>query len=439
LESQLPYCGGTLKFNIPLPKKNIHHLQCKNPPPGEGIDKVIGQALRNPVGKERLSKIARPGQKAAVLFDDWTRPTPAEKIIPFVLEELKKGGIADQDIVLICANGMHAPHYMSREKLIQKLGRGVYDRYRVVSHDAYDYQKMKFIGETQRLKTPLIINKEAAEADLKVAVGRIAPHGDVGYSGGAKMILPGVAAIWSIIHHHSGSYPYRGILENPLREDIDECGRMAGLDFILNVVTNSQGEVLKAFAGDPILAHRKGVEFGDLKVWGARIRKPVDVVIASPGLNQDAYFMYSMRCLGSAVRCVKEGGTIIVVGSCNLGWSEPTYLELGWHPTEDLLGHDYPGLLRLVLSRAWCEPNRQFQALVYYVQHIARTCQYHRVMLVGSTGFKNEDARKLNIECYESMDEAIDHALQKHGPKAEVAIIPDSFTLPLKRFHRVRP
>jgi nickel-dependent lactate racemase len=306
----------------------------------------------------------------------------------------------------------------------------------VVSHDAYDYDEHVFIGVSKRLGTPLFINREVAEADVKVSIGKIAPHADVGYSGGAKMIMPGVSYIWSIIHHHSGSYPYSGTLENPLLEDIEECGRMAGLDYIVNVVYNSKDEVLKAFSGHPVKAQRKGVEFGDFNVWGAKTGEKADIVVASPGVGNDEYFMEAMNCLRAVDKCLKEEGTIIVAASCSRGWSRKEYLESGWEVSEDVLDYDYPGLWRLMATRAWHEPHRQFQALVYYVQHVAKTCFEKDVVLAGAKDFCSEYAEKLNIKFDESIQEAVNYAIKKHGENSKIIVIPDSFTLPLERFHK---
>lgn len=434
---EIPYDSKCLKVELPLPPKNVRILESNDPSPKSDVETIIGKALEKPIGRRRISDIVHAGQKVAVLFDDWTRPTPVSRIMPSVLEELSRGGISEDNVVLVSSNGMHDPRYVTKELMIQKLGKEIYRRYRVISHDAYDRKKMKFIGTTQTLGTPLFINREVAEADFRISVGRTAPHTETGYSGGAKMIMPGVSSVWTIIHHHSGSYSRRGVLENPLRDDIEECGRMANLDFIVSVVYNSQGKVVKAFAGDPVWANRMGIEYGDSKVWGAKFTEPAEIVIISPGMNQDSYFIPSMRCLGVADRCLKENGTIIVVASCREGWSEPRLLQGGWHPTPELLKCDYPDLVWLVASKAWHQPNRQFQALVYYVQHIAKICKEQNVILAGSKGLTKEEAERLHLNWFASCDEAIGHVIEKYSRRAKTIVIPSAFTLPLKSFYKV--
>ena len=151
----------------------------------------------------------------------------------------------------------------------------------------------------------------------------------------------------------------------------------------------------------------------------------------------DQYFIPSMKCLGVANPCLKDGGTILVVASCSQGWSDRIYLDRHWHPTKDLLEYDYPGLLWLVMSKAWHKPNQQFQALVYYVQHIAKTCFEKDVVLVGSKGFSEEEARKLNLTFEKSIGHAVRNAVKKHGENSKVIVIPSAFTLPLKRPNQI--
>lgn len=427
-----------LNFDLPSPSENIAVLKSKDPRPTDDLETIIRNSLENPVGSDKLSRIVHSGTKVAVLFDDWTRTTPISEIAPIVLDELKTGGVKDDDITFVCGNGMHAPDYMTNEKLIHKLGEDIFSKYKVISHDAYDYDGLNFIGVTDRLGTPLVINKYVAEADVKVALGRIVPHCDVGYSGGAKMIMPGVADIWGIIHNHSGSYPHIGTLANPLREDIDECGQMAGLDFIVNVVPNSKDEVIRAFAGNPLKAQRKGVEFGDKEVWGAKFSKKADIVITSPGLNNDGYFMSSTQCLELASRCLKKDGTIILVASCNQGWARDDYLESGWRVKKNLLSYSYPELLRLVVSRAWHGPYQQFQALVYFAQHVSKICYEKNVILVGSTELHKEETQKLGISFEQSLDRAVKKAVEEHSEEVGVIVIPNTFTLPLENYHKAK-
>ena len=161
------------------------------------------------------------------------------------------------------------------------------------------------------------------------------------------------------------------------------------------------------------------------------------IVIASPGLNEDSYFYASMGCLHVADKCLKDGGTVIIIASCSCGWSEKKYLESAWRVPKDMLKYNYKELVKLVESRAWCEPHRQFQALIYYVQNIVKTCFERDVVLAGSKGFSNKDAERINIKFLAAIDEAIAGAIKKHGQEAKAIVIPNYFTLPLMSFYRM--
>jgi nickel-dependent lactate racemase len=437
MQIELPYGGECARFDLPLPAENVTLLKGPDPSPAHPLGDIITSALADPIGHERLSDIVTSGDSVAVIFDDFTRPTPVSEIMPYILTELRDGGVSDDDVLLVCANGMHAPDYMGRELLVEKLGQETFERYEVISHDAYDYAGHEFVGVTQGLGTPLWINRRVALADVKVAVGTIRPHLEVGYSGGAKMIMPGVSYVWSIIHNHSGSAPRPGTLTNPLRADIDECGQMAGLDFILNVVCNSRNEIVRAFAGDQLLAHRRGVEFGDGEVWGADLSEKADILIMSPGLRGEGYFKSALACAALAHNYLKEDGTILIVASCHRGWAEPELIESGWTTNREILESEYTELLRMVASRSWQEPRRQFQALVYWVQCVVRTCMEKNVILAGAQGFRSEELVGIGLEVNEDIEEAIAATVSRYGAAARAIVIPDLFTLPMLRVKEV--
>ena len=145
MKLKIPYDKNYLEFDIPLPKENIIILECKDPSPIYDLKIMVKNALTNPIKSKRLSEIVHSNDKVALMFDDWTRPTPVSKIMPIVLEEIKKGGVKDENIILICGNGMHDQNYMTEERLIKKLGKEIFSRCQVISNDAYDYENHKFL------------------------------------------------------------------------------------------------------------------------------------------------------------------------------------------------------------------------------------------------------------------------------------------------------
>ncbi|MCJ7761050.1 lactate racemase domain-containing protein, partial [Candidatus Bathyarchaeota archaeon] len=289
----------------------------------------------------------------------------------------------------------------------------------------------QFIGFSG-LGTPLWINKAVAKADFRVAIGRICPHSDPGYEGGGKMILPGVSSMESVMHTHRMCCSPRtgpGTLdENPVRVDMDEIGKMAKLDFILNMVSKpgrgSGGENIwnEGFAGDSILAHRCGVEFGDKNVWGAEIGERADITIAFPGPSGigNANLTY-------AKQGTKPTGTVIYLAN------EPqTPRKLDnpphwWYTQEDLKGCDLETIVRRYQHFKIVNPED------VWITDGAATG--------ASRQFHSKDQELVKIssqspsEIQKELDTATAKALEKHGASARIVVLSDGNTLPLPRFH----
>ena len=225
----------------------------------ESEAREIGRALGSPIGSARLKDIVKPGERVAVITSDITRPLPTYKIILPVLNELNLAGIPDSDIVIISALGSHRRQTAEEHKKL--VGAECFGRVKVIDSDPDD---CVHLGQTSR-GTPVDITRCAAEADRRILLGNIEFHYFAGYSGGFKALMPGVSTPEAIRCNHSHMAEpgaFAGKLEgNPVREDIEEAGRMIGADFILNVVLDSHKNIVKAFAGDPVKAHREGAAF----------------------------------------------------------------------------------------------------------------------------------------------------------------------------------
>jgi Uncharacterized conserved protein len=146
------------------------------------------------------------------------------------------------------------------------LGKKIVEKIKCIDHDAK--QKQKYIGDTSH-HTPVYINSDVLDCDIKIGIANIDIHVFAGYSGGAKSILPGVSGVETIVKNHYMIYEYfdrtrSGILEgNPIREDMEEAAKLAGLDYIVNVVLDDKKKIVTTVAGDPLRAHRRGVETCD--------------------------------------------------------------------------------------------------------------------------------------------------------------------------------
>ncbi|ADK84146.1 Protein of unknown function DUF2088 [Desulfarculus baarsii DSM 2075] len=222
---------------------------------------AIAQAIKNPIGCPPLHQLARGKKSACIVFDDITRPTRCAELAPVVIEELLAAGLAEDDITFVCALGSHGAH--TAHEFRKKLGADILERFRVYNHNIYE--NCVEVGVTSR-GARLLINREVAQAQVKVGLGCVTAHAQVGFSGGGKIILPGVSHIDTISHFHidveKSAVETTGLGNfdnNILRFEIEEAVRLAKLDFKVDVVTNGRGATIGVFAGDPIAEHLQAV------------------------------------------------------------------------------------------------------------------------------------------------------------------------------------
>ncbi|HTX54929.1 MAG TPA: lactate racemase domain-containing protein [Candidatus Baltobacteraceae bacterium] len=293
-------------------------------PPRDGADigdEGIRRAFAAPIASAPLAALARCRRSAVIAVDDIARPTPAARLIPAILRELHAGGLPDAGIRFVMALGCHRA--MTRAEMAWKLGEGVVRTYEVLNHTPYE--RLVRVGETSR-GTPVDVNGAFAEADLRIGVGQISPHGGPGWSGGGKVVIPGVAGIETITVNHKPGRLARGLLRidgNEWRADLEEAARMAGLDFVVNAVVNSSRGLAGLFTGDPVAAHREGVARAREVMATHLPAGPVDVGVFNQ-YPKDTEFMHlghGLHVLNSAPRpLVRPGGTLVILSASSDGF-----------------------------------------------------------------------------------------------------------------------
>lgn len=317
----LPYGTGTIGGDIPDGRYNgslVSHLEEYTPPKGQ--TELVRDALAHPIGTPRLSELAAGKQKVVILASDHTRPVPSKIIMPLLLEEIRAGN-PGADITILIATGLHRE--TSREELIQKFGRDIWERERIIVHDCDDAANLVHLG---RLPSggELVLNRIACEADLLLSEGFIEPHFFAGFSGGRKSVLPGIASRATVCYNHNAEFiasPHArtGILDgNPIHEDMLYAARAAHLAFICNVVLNGAHEILCAVAGDCDQAHRAGQEFLLSHCQVDSI--PADIVISTNGgypMDQNIY--QAVKGMTAAESSLREGGVIIMAARSEFG------------------------------------------------------------------------------------------------------------------------
>lgn len=273
----------------------------------------IERRISRPTGTAPLKELAAGRKEVAIVVDDMTRPTEASFISRCVLGPLLDAGISPESIRFLVSLGTHGAH--DREDFRKKLGEHVVENFRIYNHNCYE--NCVEVGRTRR-GVPLKFNAELMKCDLKIGIGAILPHLYVGYSGGGKILLPGMAHIDTIDRFHSSLLPDqkgRKGDSNPLCGDIEDAVRLTGFDLKVDVLVNTRGQIVDLYAGHPVTVYREGIAAAE-EVYRSEFHKEQDVVIANAYLKAnegDIAMLLGFRSLK------KKGGTCVLVMSSPTG------------------------------------------------------------------------------------------------------------------------
>lgn len=369
-------------------------------------DADVAHSLAHPIGSPRLRDIVRPGEKIAIITSDITRPMPTYKVMPALLDELAAAGVNFDDVTLVFALGSH--RRQTPEEHRRLAGDLAAEKIRLIDSDPDDCVRM---GVTAN-GTPVDITRVVAEADRRIALGNIEFHYFAGYSGGAKAIMPGVSTPAAIQANHKlmiRPESCAGRLDgNPVREDIEEAGRICPIDFILNVVLDEHKNIVKVVCGDQVAAHREGTKFLD-RLYTREIDDGADIVIVSQGgAPKDLNLYQTQKALDNAKHAVRDGGTIILIGACSEGYGERTFED--W-----MLNSASPDAL----------VNRIRQKFVlggHKAAAIGMVLQRADIALVSE--LPPEQVRRSLMQPYTSVQQAFNDALAKFNGRADVITMP---------------
>ncbi|NOZ27814.1 MAG: DUF2088 domain-containing protein [Chloroflexi bacterium] len=275
----------------------------------------IERSFDAPIDAPPIEDVARGKRWVSIAVDDISRPAPAARIMPSLMRRLERAGVDLDRVRVVLGTGTHRP--MVKEDIIKKIGRAAADRLDVYNN--HPYGNVVDLGVSDR-GTPVHVCRFFAEADLKIGVGSITPHGSPGFGGGAKVVIPGVAGIDTIASIHQPGRLRGGLIEvehNEFRAEIEHIARdRVGLDYIINVVVNSHREIAGLFVGDMVSAHRVGIRLARQVYATEMPAEPVDIAICN-AYPKDTDFLQSgmaLNVLRSSPRLVvKEGGMIVIV------------------------------------------------------------------------------------------------------------------------------
>ncbi len=415
---------GRRGLSVEVPDRNLSDVIALPPEPAVPDPATsVARALASPIGARPLSELARGRRDACIVVSDRTRPVPYRDLLPPLLDTLAAAGLPRDRVLILVATGLHRA--ATREELEEMLGPGIVSTVRIESHDGRDLESHAHMG-TSRSGTPIAIDRRYVEADLRILTGLIEPHLMAGYSGGRKAICPGLASIEMMRVEHGPAMLEgnigNGILEgNPFHEDILDIARRIGTDFIVNCSVNRAKALTGVFAGDLEDAFREGVRH----VASATIRSidaPADIVVTSGGGHPlDATFYQSIKGMIGCLNVLRPGGTIVIATRISEGIGSGEFRRM-------LSGMGSPEAFMERIFR----PDF-FSVDQWMVQHLCQVLRKARVIVV-SEGLPPDALRDYHVEGAGSVEDAVAVALERHGPDAAIAVIPQGpYVLPTVR------
>lgn len=313
----LAYGRGHLAVELPEGRTTVIE-----PTPLAGLrdeKAALFAALDSPVEARPLREQITATTKIVVVHTDITRPTPNDRLMPWLLAYLEAAGARRENITLLNGLGTHRPN--TRAELVQMLTAEVVENFRCINHEPENDAAHVQLGVT-RSGAPALINKLLVEADVRIITGFIEPHFFAGFSGGPKGIMPGVAALRTVMSNHGAANigdlrsTFGKTVGNPIWEEMRDIALRVGPSFLLNVALNERREITGIFAGELVAAHRAGTDFVRA---GAMQRVPgaFDVVITTnSGYPLDMNLYQAVKGMRAAELIVKDGGMVIIAAEC---------------------------------------------------------------------------------------------------------------------------
>ncbi|HEV7656259.1 MAG TPA: nickel-dependent lactate racemase [Mycobacteriales bacterium] len=376
---------------------------------------LLRAALRDPVAGPPLRSLVRPGQTVAISACDGTRPQPRHLMIPAVLDELE-GIVRPEDVTVLVATGTHRGN--TAAELAEMFGADTVERVRIVNHDARDDSGLQWLG-TYGDGVPVWLNREWVAADVKITTGFVEPHFFAGFSGGPKMIAPGLAGLETVLTLHDarriGSPDARwGITQgNPVHDDIRAVAAGTGSDFSLDVVLNRDQDIVAAFGGTLFPMHAAAIETAR-SVAMRPVERPFDVVVTTnSGFPLDQNLYQAVKGMSAAAQVVKPGGLIVCAAECRDGFPDHgSYQEV-------LSSADSPeALLAEIGGREKTVPDQWQVQVQAKIQSLAR-------VVVKSGYLSAGQLAAAHLGHTDDVAETVRAALAEAGPDARVCVLPE--------------
>ena len=376
---------------------------------------AIRTAVRDPVGgAQPLRKLAHPADLVAISVCDVTRPMPSSLVLPAVLRELSH--VPDENIAVLVATGTHRGN--SEEELREMLGDRIVDRYTVLNHSAFDDGVLVYVGDTPG-GIPIHLNRSWAEADIRITLGLVEPHFFAGFSGGPKMVAPGLAGFDTIMRLHDAdmiAHPSStwGVTEgNPIHDAIRDIAKQTGVDFAVDVTINRDHQITSVYAGEPATVHRATCRFAKVMAMQPVERQFDVVVTTNSGYPLDQNLYQAVKGMSAAAQVVRPEGSIICVAECSEGI--PDHGQYG----KLLRSADSPADLLRMITRTGHNIHDQWQV------QIQAQIQMKAQVAVKADGLSDEQVRSAHLQPVDDVEAAIASALMGAGADSRLCVIPE--------------
>jgi lactate racemase len=408
---QLDYGTDGLMVEVPDMRTTVIEPDFRPAVPDQHATLVA--ALRSPIGSPPLGEIVRPGQRVAISVCDITRAQPREAMLRALFAEMP--AVRPDDVTILVATGTHRAN--TPDELARMLGPEIAARYRVVNHDSRDPASLAPAGTTST-GVRVQLNRAWLDADIRITTGFVEPHFFAGFSGGPKMVAPGLAGLETVMTLHDArriAHPNAtwGITDgNPIHDDIREIARLAPPHFAVDVALNREQRITRAFAGELLEEHRAACAYVKDTAMRA-VPAPFDVVLTTnAGYPLDQNLYQAVKGMSAAAKIVKPGGTILCAAECRDGL--PSHGSYG----QVLASATSPrALLDLITSPGYSTPDQ------WQVQ-IQAQIQLKASVGVKAGGLGPAELRAAHFTPVDDLSEAVRTALARAGRDATLCVLP---------------